>query len=161
VPLTRRFREHIPGSKVPGFRVDLDNQAARRNGHLVAWRAVLYRGGGKSLRQKAVAVPEALRLLRASAPASLARRFTTAVQRELHSIPDASTLQRIRAERERGEITPYVVLERIANVVASHFGDDQSAQRNGGPVPPRVAAALVATAYACAVANGRDQNLTM
>jgi DNA (cytosine-5)-methyltransferase 1 len=161
LPLTRRFREHVPGSKLPGFRVDLDNRGARRNGHLVQWRAVLYRGGGKALEQRPVKLAEAVRLLRASTPEAAARRFGKAVERALRGIPDASTLQRIRAEREHGDVTPYVVLERIAEVVVRHFGDEHHAQRNGGSVPPRIAATLVATAYACAVANGSDRSLTI
>lgn len=157
LPLTRRFREHVRGCKVPGFRVDLDNRGARRNGHVVTWRAVLYRGGGKTLQQDQIGLPEALRLLRASASETAARRFTRAVERDLRRIPDASTLQRIRAEREHGRVTPYVVLERIADVVARHFGSDESARRNGGLVPPRIAAALVATAFACEVANAHPE----
>jgi hypothetical protein len=75
------------------------------------------------------------------------------VERELRGIPDASTLQRIRAEHEQGEVTPYVILERVEAVVARLFGDNSSAQRDGGHVPPRIAATLVATAYACELAN--------
>lgn len=161
LPLTRRFREHVPGSKVPGFRVDLDNRGSRRNGHLVAWRAVLYQGGGKAVRHRAVTLREAVRLLRGAAPAVAARRFACDVRRELRAVPDSSTLQRIRAERETGPVTPYVVLERIGGVVTRHFGDDAAARRNGGPVPPRIAAALVATAYACARANGADDTITI
>lgn len=158
LPLTRRFREHV--LKLPGYRVDLDNQGTRRNGELVEWRAVLYRGGGKSLQRRSVPLTQALRLLRASVPQPAARRFTREVARELRAVPSASTLQRIRAEREEGAVTPYVVLERIGGVVARHFSDGAAARRNG-QVPPRIAAALVATAYACAVANGREHRLTI
>ena len=154
LPLRRRFREHVPGSKVPGFRVDLDNQGARRNGHLVAWRAVLYRGGGKTLEKRPVALRDAVRMLRSTVSERQARRFTRALERDLAGVPDASTLQRIRAERETGDITPYVLLERIAGVVDRHFDHDAASRRNGQAVPPRIAATLVATAYACALANG-------
>lgn len=149
----RRFREHIPGSKVPGFRVDLDNRGTRPGRHPVEWRTVLYRGGGKKLEQQPIRLSEALRLLRASVPEARARRFARDVERELHSIPDASTLQRIRAEQETGDVTPYGILERIARIVTRHFFDEADATRNNGHVPARIAATLVATAYACALAN--------
>lgn len=156
----RRFREHIPGSKVPGFRVDFDNRGARPGRHLVEWRAVLYRGGGKTLEQKMVTLREAVRMLHSVVPDSEARRFQRDVERALHGIPDASTLQRIRAEQERGEVTPFVILDRIADLVSRHFDGNRHVQLNGH-VPPRVAAALVATAYASAVANGRTSTLKM
>jgi DNA (cytosine-5)-methyltransferase 1 len=163
LPLTRRFREHVPGSKVPGFRVDLDNQGASANGHITGWRAVLYRGGGKALRQREVSLDEALRLLALTVAdartRARAKTFLTAVDRALARIvPDASTLQRIRAERERGEVTPYVIIERIAELVGRHETHGTrvvrlDARRDPDFVPPRIAATLVATAYACALAN--------
>ncbi len=104
-------------------------------------------------------------------PVSDARRLIKDVRAHLGRIPDASTLQRIRAEREDGEMTPYEILERIATVVSRHVGlaevgsRPSAAGRRGageprrnGHVPPRIAATLVATAYACAVANGCDHS---
>jgi DNA (cytosine-5)-methyltransferase 1 len=152
-PLTRRFREHVPGSKVPGYRVDLDNQGTRRGRHLVQWRAVLYRGGGKKVQHRAVALREAQDLLRSSIGASRTKSFLGDLRAELGGLPDASTLQRIRAGRETGGITPYVILERIGGVVARRFGDAAHAERSDGHLPLRVAAALVATAYACDITN--------
>jgi DNA (cytosine-5)-methyltransferase 1 len=159
LPITRRFREHVPGSKVPGFRVDLDNQGTQKRDHLVEWRAVLYRGGGKNVEHREVALREAIGLLEASAEGPAGSRFLRDVQRELRPIPDASTLQRIRAEHETGEVTPFVVLDRIGALVRRHFGEDHHTERLNGHLPPRIAATLVATAYACAVANGRSHEL--
>jgi len=163
LPLTRRFREHVPGSKVPGFRVDLDNQGTAANGHLAGWRAVLYRGGGKALRQREVALDEALRLLALTVADKRterrARSFLTSLLRGLVGlVPDASTLQRIRAEREHGDVTPYVILEHVGELVARGFATETrvvrlDARRDPDFVPARIAATLVATAYACALAN--------
>ena len=162
LPLTRRFREHVPGSKVPGFRVDLDNAGAA-DGHIVGWRAVLYRGSGKALKQREIALDEALRMLALTvADARTSRRaraFLTALQRALVKlVPDASTLQRIRAERVESDVTPYVVIERIGELVAHEFDGDArvvrlDARRDPDFVPARIAATLVATAYSCALAN--------
>jgi DNA (cytosine-5)-methyltransferase 1 len=156
---SRKFREHIPGSKLPGYRVDLDNLGTKRGHHLVEWRAVLYRGGGKSVRHETVALAEALGYFRECVGERATSQFIRTVTRELGSIPNATTLQRIRAEQIRGEITPFGVLERIGSAVAQHFGSEDAAKKNGGPMPPRIAATLVATAYACAVANGRSHEL--
>ncbi len=163
LPLTRRFREHIPGSKLPGFRVDLDNRGSALNGHPVGWRAVLYRGGGKALRQREVDLDDALQLLALTiADAGAERRataFLAAVTKAFAKrVPSATRLQLIRAERETGEVTPYVLLEEIGDVVARHFDGDPRVVRldsRRGPdlVPVRIAATLVAASYVCECAN--------
>lgn len=163
LPLTRRFREHVPGSKVPGFRVDLDNQGAASAKHAMTWRAVLYRGSGKALRQHEIALADALRMLALTmADARTTRRaraFLVALERALAKlVPDASTLQLIRSGRIESDVTPYLIIERIGELVARDFGTDArvirlDARRDPDFVPARIAATLVATAYACALAN--------
>ena len=156
--LSRSFREHVPGSKMPGFRVDFDNKGSRPGRHLVEWRAVLYRGSGKSLRLKPVGLREAQAVLQKSVSVQQARRFARDVQRKLRVVPDASTLQRIRAEAETGAVTPFMVLDDVSALVSAHFGSNGHVPANGH-VPPRIAAALFATAYAAAVANERTTTL--
>jgi hypothetical protein len=51
-PATRRFRDHLPGSRVPGYRVDLDNRGDGDD--WVRWVAKLYVGSGKSTRSQTV-----------------------------------------------------------------------------------------------------------
>lgn len=162
LPLARRFREHVPGSKLPGFRVDLDNGGTAA-AHLVGWRAVLYRGSGKAVQHREVALDDALRMLALTVAdvrtARRARSFLSAIERTLSKlVPDASTLQRIRAERERSDVTPYLIIERIGDLVAHDFAGDPrvirlESRRDPDFVPARIAATLVATAYACALAN--------
>lgn len=172
LPLTRRFREHVPGSKLPGFRVDLDNQGAvasirQAEDAGVTWRAVLYRGGGKAVRHRAVDLDEALRLLALTVADAGAKRrataFLAAVTKAFAKhVPSATTLQLIRAERATGDVTPYVLLEQIGDVVARHFDSEPrvvhlDSHRDPDFVPVRIAATLVATAYVCALANGHPR----
>lgn len=172
LPLTRRFREHIPGSRLPGFRVDLDNSGedanagtrrARSGIAAVQWRSVLYRGGGKALQHRAVGLDEALRLLALGVAGARTRRRANELLSALRftfagRVPSAETLQLIRAERATGTVTPYVLLEEIGDLVARHFDGEPrvvrlDARRDPDFVPPRIAATLVATAYVCALAN--------
>jgi DNA (cytosine-5)-methyltransferase 1 len=176
LPLDRKFREHIPGSKVAGFRVDLDNHGSRpglnpgwrlkrsRPPHIVEWRAVLYRGSGKAVRSEAVSLGSALRRLaagvsREGTAEKRAWEFINDLSTQLAPfIPDATTLQAVRAERTRSTATPYVLLDLIAQVVDRHYGSPQkvihiASVRSAEFVPQRVAATLVATAFACTVAN--------
>jgi len=152
LPLTRRFREHIPGAKLPGVRVDLDNRGAVPKGHPVAWRAVLYRGSGKALRQRTVGLAQARRML-ARADGARTAAFLSELRKEIRPlVPDATTLQLIRAERANGEVTPYVIVDRIGDVVGRHF--------SGATKEERIAATLVATAYACEIANKGSASLS-
>jgi DNA (cytosine-5)-methyltransferase 1 len=167
LPLTRRFREHVPGSKVPGFRVDLDNQGSAPGPHPVRWRTVLYRGSGKALQQEEVGLTEALQLLERTIADSLtahrAQAFLNDLKRSLAGyVPDARTLQLIRAERLEREVTPYVIIERVGQLATRHFGSDSRVVRFHSPrdpnfVPARIAAMLVATAYASALANAHPK----
>jgi DNA (cytosine-5)-methyltransferase 1 len=184
LPLDRKFREHIPGSKVAGFRVDLDNHGSRprsnpgwrikgsRPSHIVEWRAVLYRGSGKSVRSEAVTLVQALRRLatnvsRESGAEKRAWEFVADLTTRLAPlIPDATTLQAVRAERIGSDVTPYVLLDWIAEIVERHYGSPQkvihiASIRSAEFVPQRIAAALVATAFASALANEGSSWLKM
>lgn len=176
VPLERRFREHIPGSRVPGFRVDLDNQGRNpgtnpawrvgraRPQHLTEWRTVLYRGSGKALRHEVVSLDDALGRLALTvtdqSSEARATRFVSELAEKLPSwVPDASTLQAIRAERLVAEVTPYALIERLAEIVSNHYQSRGQtivflrSRKSPDFVPQRIAATLVATAYACELAQ--------
>ncbi len=163
LPLTRRFREHVPGSKMPGFRVDVDNQGHQERSSTVRWRTVLYRGSGKALRQQEIGLSQSLQWLERTIADDATRRRAVAFLKELEGtlaklVPDATTLQLIRAERVASDVTPYVILERVADLVSRHFATESRVVRFHSPhdpefVPARIAATLVATAYACALAN--------
>jgi DNA (cytosine-5)-methyltransferase 1 len=165
LPATRRFREHVPGSKLPGFRVDLDNRG-KAPGHIVGWRAVLYRGSGKALQLEEVDLTQALTMLERTIVGSetrvRARDFLSDLETSLGAaVPDATTLQLIRSERASGDITPYVLIDRVSDLVARHFGQESRLVRMHSPrdptfVPARIAATLVATAYVSERANGRS-----
>ncbi len=168
--LDRRFRDHVPGSKAPGLRVDVDNRGAarpnrgwtvrgRRPRHLVEWRALLVRGQGDAMRQEAIDVRGAVALLAKTIAErdseDRARSLVRALARELtHAVPDASTLQAVRAERCTGT-SIQEVLERAAEIVDRHYpaANLVHIRPPAGVVPPKVAATLVAAAYACALAN--------
>lgn len=164
LPLKRRFRAHVPGSRVPGFRVDLDNQGSSPGRHLVEWRTVLYRGGGKALRQEQVDLETALHLMALTvADADTRQRVRDAfADLERLEVPDATTLQRVRAEQIESDLTPYTLVERIGEIVSRHFASQPrvvrlDVRRDRAAVPPRIAATLVAAAYVCARANGRGR----
>jgi hypothetical protein len=127
----------------------------------VEWRAVLYRGSGKGLSHRGVGLEDALRLLGLTVADDRTERqakaFLAALERAfVRDVPDASTLQLIRAERETGDVTPHVLLERIGDLVDRRFDAAErvirlDARRDPDFVPARIAATLVATAYVCAV----------
>jgi len=177
----RKFRDHVPSSKGGGFRVDIDNMgenpaphpfAARP--HLREWVTRLYTGSGKIVRSRIVTLDEALeKLLEFSTTPERSRaieKFVSALAEDLPTeLPDATTLQGIRAEWVNDvPCSPYRILERIAEIVGQHF--PESGWR-GIRIPPsgripiigerelpiRIAAALVASSFACEVINGGDE----
>ncbi len=164
LPHNRRFREHVPGSKMPGFRVDLDNRGQTAPQQLVRWRTVLYRGSGKALHQQEVGLDQAQQYLErtvvAGEPSEKARKFLQELKDRLGSIvPDGNTLQRVRAEQIKGDVTPYRIIEEVGDIVARYFGHETKVIRFHAPrdpnyVPVRIAATLVATSYICELANG-------
>lgn len=192
--ITRRFRDHVPGSRTGGFRVDVINRTApdaeRRRGsarpgdaplpmnpgwlvsgrrvrHLVGWEALLCRGSGARLRRDPVTIGSAVEHLARAATDARSRgralALAAALARELPAIvPDASTLQAVRAEKLTGAPSPAAVLEQVASIVDRYYAvpvDTSKARRRstalapGSSQPLRVAAALVGAAFACEIAN--------
>ncbi len=172
--LVRKFRDHVPGSRVAGFRVDLDNLGeapAKARGwragrsaplHVVEWRAVLYRGSGKAVKSAPTGLQASCEYLAAGLvderSIEHAQTFVRALEEAFAAtVPDASTLQAVRAERLQLDVTPYSLLDRISELVREHFKSSPAVvtfrTRAQDYLPRRTAAYLVATAYVCTLAN--------
>lgn len=179
--LDKNFRDHIPGSKSNGFRVDFDNMGDKPKLHPVfgephirEWVARLYVGSGKTVRSQAVSLEDILEELRGFLKDLENRRVFKAFVNDLVNelpimLPDASTLQAIRAGCVNGiEYTPYRIIEKIGEIVDKHFPESGW---KGVRVPRfkrlsivpkagltvRIAATLLATSFACEVINIGDE----
>lgn len=179
--LQRKFRDHIPGSKANGFRVDFDNMGDNPqlhpifgNPHIREWVARLYVGSGKGFKSQAISLNDILKELKAFSKRPENRRvfqvFISDLANELPCrLPDATTLQAIRVRWINGiGYTPYWIIEKIGKIVDKHFPESGW---KGVRVPPsgkipvvpksgltvRVAAALLATAFACGIINEGDE----
>lgn len=177
----RKFRDHIPGSKTNGFRVDFDNMGDNPklhpifgNPHIQEWVARLYVGSGKSVKNQPSSLSNALQEFQEfkKKPENLRvfRDFIDDLIKELPwRLPDATTLQAIRAERVNGvEYTPYRIIEKVGEIVDRHFPESGwkgvRLRRSGSMriVPKagltvRAAAALLATSLACEIINKGDE----
>lgn len=127
----RKFRDHVPGSKGRGYRVDIDNMGGLPHPHPlgglheVEWVARLYIGSGKSVM---AIVPTRsqidLMLKRSSSYGSTIARVSsirTNVERIFKgNLPDATTMQGIHAEWTKVTgWTPMLVLERVSDAVGT------------------------------------------
>lgn len=135
-PEGRRFRDHVPGSKGQGVRVDLANVVAASaggEGQLdVTWEARLIIGSGKAVQITKTTLPVALSLLAAWAYSSErvphVERFLNDLQREIerHAI-DAESLQAAWSHRlARPQVTPPAILRSIGRLVDKHFSEATS-----------------------------------
>jgi DNA (cytosine-5)-methyltransferase 1 len=142
-PLQRKFRDHIPGSRAEGARVDLDNLGSTPSAHPFArtldeghwarvphlrhWVARLFVGSGDDVLSIAPALEEAVAQLSAWAQEktdwSRLRRFMNELASKLPFwLPDATTLQGVWAGRvETVDVTPTLILERLQEIVSKHF----------------------------------------
>jgi len=180
--LNRRFRDHVPGSRVPGFRVDLDNMGDRparhplykkadRVYHLTEWVARLYTGSGKTTLSRIIGLEEALEGMAEAVEQEVEARarlfalidhMTDGLPTE---VPDATTLQGIRSEHVDGIAwTPYVLLETASNLTEQFYPErDYGGYRFSSEVygaiagdrdvPLRTAATLLVAAYVSELAN--------
>lgn len=119
----RRFRDHVPGTKVPGFRVDLDNRGGE--GGSFGWVARLYVGSGKSTESQIINPSVARAALLATEGADLmlsvdrVEEITEAVERELEvRLPTGESVQAAHSGRIDGP-TPLDLLDDVADVVES------------------------------------------
>ena len=179
--LNKKFRDHIPGSKSNGFRVDFDNMGDEPKlhpmfgkPHVREWVARLYVGSGDTFKSQAISMEDVLKELKlfANTPENrdIFQGFISELANELPSrLPDATTLQAIRARWVNGiEYTPYWITEKIGEIVDRHFpesewkgvrispsGHIQIIHKSGLTV--RAAATLLAAAYVSDVINKGDE----
>jgi DNA (cytosine-5)-methyltransferase 1 len=142
-PLTRKFRDHVPGSRIAPFRVDLDNKGDSPSinflggRHLKEWCTRLYMGSGKNvcvyklswdyLKSKLKFLPARYR--------KIAEKILNEIDKEwCGKIPDASTLQAIWCEHLRVEdlpefyrtlASPYRIIEKISNIVEKNLPKEE------------------------------------
>ena len=167
-PEGRKFRDHVPGSKGQGVRVDLANVVAASAGGEdeleVTWEARLIVGSGKSVQVTKTTLPTALGLLAAWAYSAdrvpHVERFLGELQREIERHPiDADSLQSAWSHRiTRPRVTPPAILRAIGKLVDKHFPEATSqgllveVPKGVGDVgraalPVRTCAQLTAVAY--------------
>lgn len=191
-PLKRPFRDYIPGSmsgrQKDACRVDLDNKGSnpkehpimgfvlsgkdnRPVKHIVEWRTVLYTGYAKGYKYSAIRLKDAIRLIAQAELEGLLKpkeieSFVDDLKDLPHLVPDASTLQAVRARRcEKIKVTPYKLMDIIRDKVERHFPkeyfDWSTRIRNASTIkiapetgiPIRTAAHLLACSFVCDILN--------
>jgi DNA (cytosine-5)-methyltransferase 1 len=167
-PQSRKFRDHIPGSKGQGVRVDFANVVTTGDdgaeGIEVRWEARLIVGSGKSVTTTIFSLERALELLEAW-PSSTTERtrvgsFLSRLQSESRTrLTDAESLQAAWTRRlPTSEISPPLILDLLGRLVNDCFPSASfrgilvrvpahSQQVGRGTVPIRTAAQLVAAAF--------------
>lgn len=183
LPLSRRFRDHIPGCRQNSLRVDLDNEGTARprhpltasvpsfkpKKHLKRWQAQLHLGIGKGFRKQVVSVEQAFSELTTKADSDLmirVRQLIEILEDDLQpKIPDASTSQALWARHQNGvHETPQWLIEQIGAALDRIFPQGTFSKlrlpRSGrihivpkAGLPVRLAAGLLATAYVAEVMN--------
>jgi DNA (cytosine-5)-methyltransferase 1 len=167
-PEGRKFRDHVPGSKGQGVRVDFANvvfNATDENESVdVRWEARLIVGSGKTVTTVTASLDLALAQLADSlaGPDDRVRlsAFLSQLQAEAkRGLPDADGLQAAWSRRVvEPALTPLTVLSLIGRIVDRHFpiatfrGNSVTVSADLGKVgrreiPVRAAAQLLATAF--------------
>ena len=174
LPLNRKFRDHVPGSRMGGVRIDFDNLgtspkvrpvierccggAGSDEKHVVQWVARLYAGSGKTVECQEVDHSRALLELIGAANDSRARRciqkFVRVIAKEWpDAFPDATTLQGVWSERTGAvRMGPNSILKTISKTVDSNFPEDiferQRTPRSGRiPIVPKNGMTVRAAAH--------------
>lgn len=151
LPLDRKFRDHIPGARMGGVRVDFDNMGGNPSvrpvverfcggigsdeRHIVQWVARLYSGSGGEVQSQVVTLEDALWEFAgvAELPGEAARckRFLLEASSEWPEImPDATSLQGAWSERTLSvKVGPKQVIEMVADMVDKHFPKDKYGDR--------------------------------
>jgi DNA (cytosine-5)-methyltransferase 1 len=189
-PVDRKFRDHIPGSRTRGFRVDIDNlgtgnvetpspgTARTLAFHLRAWTARLYVGSGKEFTSVVPTFEQALDQLVGCCATSdqrlRAERLGDDLERRVAPwLPDATTLQAAWAGKiARSNTGPREILWRLARVVDRHFPPDRFHTVVGPVSPPfpriersempiRTAAFMFAAQFATEVVNRMAPGATL
>jgi len=129
LPPHRKFRDHIPGSKGRGYRVDIDNEGGNPHHHPlgghheVEWVARLYVGSGKVF-YSIVPTEETLgrlvdRIREFSKISKTVDSILDAIISQFSkALPDATTMQGIWCEWTHiGPWTPHHLIETVSKVV--------------------------------------------
>ncbi len=188
-PVNRKFRDHLPGSRFRGFRVDIDNapldspnggdgrNPALRH-HFRTWTARLYIGSGKHLMCLVPtfeqSVNQVASCMTTADQRKRAEKFATDLEKRISPIlPDATTLQAAWAGKilKRG-IGPQDMLWKLSELVDRHF-PPQRFETEVGPISPslpktgrdempvRTAVFLLAARFATEVVNKRAPGSTL
>jgi DNA (cytosine-5)-methyltransferase 1 len=173
----RRFRDHLPGSRAGGVRVDFDNLAGHKVGsgqsrtrRTVRWSGRLYCGSGETVRSATSSVAQALALLDEELESSEDRAALIRLLSELTSSletlrPTRNGLQRAWAGRGLPEdVSPASLIVELARIVERVFPAEEWGDRalrlppefprvGRETLPVRAAAFLLAASMAAAAAN--------
>ena len=187
-PVDRKYRDHVPGSRTRGFRVDVDNVGSRTNRtsvnrgtapiHPRTWTVRLYVGSGKHLSCVVPTFEQTIDQLASCATTADQRARAERLAHELEGhlaswIPDATTLQAIWAGKvSRLRLGPPEVLWRLSQTVEKHFPRERF-ETVSGPISPgfpatgrdempiRTAAYLFAAGFATEVTNLKPPGETL
>ncbi|MCI4317999.1 MAG: DNA cytosine methyltransferase [Thermoplasmata archaeon] len=151
----RRFRDHLPGSRTSGFRVDIDNLGFDGGGavppakrtpkritmHARRWTTRLYLGSGK---RTGVLLPTFEQAIDQMAAVSItteskasAERLTAELERRIGLFAaDGTTLQAIWAGKFRRKgMGPQDLLWKLSEIVDKHFPAERF-EEEVGPISP-------------------------
>ncbi len=141
-PVNRKFRDHLPGSRTRGFRVDLDNLGLDGGGavppamdappsfspvHVKTWTVRLYMGSGKRfevlLPTFEQAIDQMVTVATTSELRDRAERLASELERRISpSVPDATTLQAAWAGKiQREGLGPQDLLWKLSEMVDKYF----------------------------------------
>jgi DNA (cytosine-5)-methyltransferase 1 len=116
----RRFADMIPGKDVRGCRVELDNRGRDVDDGLV-WRAMLFTGEGRTLREAPIDVDLVVKVIEAWGSPRLARAAAEIVYRwraeVLPTLPDGQVLQRVWIDEDDDRTGPFDVVEAASRLV--------------------------------------------
>lgn len=189
-PVDRKFRDHIPGSRTRGFRVDIDNlgittgvaaaptRSIKAPNHLRNWTARLYVGSGKQFLCVVPTFEQAMDQLAGCCTTTdhRLRAERLGVDLEGRVVPwlsDATTLQAVWAGKiARRNTGPREILWRLARIVDKHFPPEKYGTvvgpvSSGFPrvdrseMPIRTAAFLFAASFATEVINRMAPGVTL
>ncbi|HEV2520010.1 MAG TPA: DNA cytosine methyltransferase [Thermoplasmata archaeon] len=154
-PVDRKFRDHLPGSRMGGFRIDVDNlgfegggavpRAATQPGtvptHIRTWTTRLYLGSGKRTLALVPSFEQAIDQLAAVATTvdirARAERLTVDLEGRIAPFAaDGTTLQAIWAGKVRNKGKgPQALLWKLSELVDRHFPPERF-EGQTGPISP-------------------------
>lgn len=135
LPISKRFRQIVPGKEVRGSRIDWDNQDSKsvphptyECSHIVTWASRLHLGEGVgNKRETIVSVDSMLDVLndylqRNSDFECLFLEFIDRLDRDFPSlVPDATTLQAVYTRRHIGVLAPSEISKKASGIINEIF----------------------------------------